>query len=96
MKVYEHVNGVPKLRHIGEFCEVCRLGKAHQLPSHKHFERANNVGDTIHSDIFGPFDHSFPNKFCYFPTFQDDQFRYQCVAMMRSKGDIGEAFFSIC
>ena len=53
-KVYQHVDGVPKLPSSTAVCCTCRLGKAHKLPFPGHFRPAKHVGDLLHSDIVGP------------------------------------------
>ncbi|MBW5416393.1 GAG-pre-integrase domain-containing protein, partial [Pseudomonas sp. MAG002Y] len=77
--MHQHANDVPHLQQSDDVCRACRLGKAHKLPFPGHFNRADAVGDILHSDIVGPLELSFPDKYNYFYTIHDDQSRYTQV-----------------
>ena len=91
-QVHKHAIGVPKLSKMNEICRACRLGKAHKLPFKGTFNRAVNVGDIVHSDIVGPLEPSYPDRYRYFATFQDDHSRYDFAGMMTHKNEVGDVF----
>ena len=88
----KHTDGVPKLDKMDEVCRACRLGKATKLPFKDHFKRANAVGNIIHSDTMGPLQQSYPDRYRYAVTFQDDYLRYAYVAFMRKRSELPDVF----
>ena len=90
--IHKHADGVPQLHKLNDVCRACRLGKAHKLPFKGHFERAKSIGDLIHSDIVGPLQPSFPDRYKYAATFQDDHSRFAYVGFMRNKSDLPSVF----
>ena len=92
MQVHKFADGVPKLSGSGDICRACRMGKAHKLPFHGHFERSANVGDLIHSDVIGPLGLSFPDRYRYVCTFLDDHSRFTFLAFLRHRSEVGSAF----
>lgn len=93
-QVHKYATGVPKLGMMDHVCRACRLGKAHKLPFKGKFTRALEVGDIVHSDIVGPLEASYPDRYRYFATFQDDHSRYGFAGMMRRKSDVGDVFIA--
>ena len=81
--LHEHVDDVPKLLEPKDVCRACRMGKAHKLPFPGHFEVAEQVGDTVHSDIVGKIEPSFPDRFRDASTFVDGHSRYPMVGFMQ-------------
>ena len=92
VEVHKYADGIPKLSTVNEVCRACRMGKAHKLPFHGHFQKSENVGDIIHSDVVGPLSLSFPDRFRYVCTFMDDHSRYTFLAFLRHRSEVGEAF----
>ena len=90
--LHKHVEGVPQLSELKEVCRACRLGKAHKLPFPGHFEHAAAVGDVVHSDIVGPLESSFPERYKYASTFLDDHSRYTFIGLMHKRSDLQETF----
>ena len=80
--LHRRADDVPHLQQSDDVCRACRLGKAHKLPFQGHFNRADIVGDILHSDIVGPLELSFPDKYKYVSTFLDDRSRYTPVGLM--------------
>lgn len=92
MKVHVHADGVPKLCPMEEVCRACRLGKAHKLPFPSQFRQASRVGELVHSDIVGPLEPSFPDRFRYVSTFLDGHSRYLLIGCMNRRSMLKEVF----
>jgi hypothetical protein len=73
-------------------CSPCCEGKATKLPFRGSFEHADEVGDTIHSDMAEKLPISFPDRYQYITTFTDDNSRYISVAFMQRKSQLPQAF----
>jgi hypothetical protein len=67
-------------------------GKLPNLPFRGSFEHADEVGDTIHSDMAGKIPISFPDRYQYMTTFSDDNSRHISVAYMQRKRRLPKAF----
>ena len=93
--VHKHADGVPKLCPLKGVCRACRLGKAHKLPFPGHFRRAKAVGDLVHSDIVGPLEPSFPERYRYASPFLDDHSRYTFIGLMRRRSAVQEVFSGV-
>lgn len=46
----------------------------------------------MHSDIVRPLESSYPNRYRYFATFQDDHSRNDFAGMMRHRSDLSDVF----
>ena len=92
VSLHNHVRDVPQLVQMDDVCRACRLGKAHKLPFPGHFEQAKAVGEIIHSDIVGPLEPSWPDRYRYISTFVDGHSRYTLIGLMHHKSDIHEVF----
>ena len=90
--LHKHADDVPHLQQSDDVCRACRLGKAHKLPFSGHFNRAAVVGDILHSDIVGPLELSFPDKYKYVSTFLDDHSRYTLVGLMTRRSMLEHTF----
>ena len=90
--LHKHADDVPKLRQMKGVCRACRMGKAHKLPFPGHFEPAKELGEVVHSDILGPLEPSFPDRFQYASTFLDGYSRYTFVGNMRHRSDLYAVF----
>lgn len=92
--MHKHAEGIPVLKGSNQVCRACRMGKARKLPFKGQFIRSEKVGDIVHSDIVGPFEKSYPDRYRYFATFKDDHSRYDFAGLMRQKSNLGDAFKS--
>ena len=90
--LHKHADDVPHLQQSDDVCRACRLGKAHKLLFSGHFNRAEVVGDILHSDIVGPLELSFPDKYKYVSTFLDDHSRYTLVGLMTRRSMLEHTF----
>lgn len=86
--VRKYADRVPKLFPSNEICRAWKLGKAQKLPFTGHFKLYRNVGKIFHSDIVGPLELSFPDRFQYVSTFVDDHSRNLFVGLMDTRGDV--------
>ena len=73
-------------------CESYLLGKMSKSPFTKNGERASNVLNLIHTDVYGPMNVSARYGFIYFITFIDDLSRYASVYLMKHKSESFEMF----
>ena len=64
-------------------CEPCLLGKMTKTPFFGTMERANNLLEIIHTDVWG---------YRYFLTFTDDLSRYGYIYLMKPKSETFEKF----
>ncbi len=87
-RLFKYADGVPQLKPTTDVSRACRMAKAHKLPFKGKFTRATKVGDVIHSDIVGPLEPTFPDRYRYFVTFQDDHSRYDFIGLMKRKSDL--------
>ena len=55
-------------------------------------ERAKDVLEIIHSDVYGPFSEMARGGFYYFITFIDDLSRYRQLFLMKNKSESFERF----
>ena len=90
--LHKHADDVPDLQQSDDLCRACRLGKAHKLAFLGHFNRAEVVGDFLHSDIVGPLELSFPDKYNYVSTFLDDHSRYTLIGLMTRRSMLEHTF----
>jgi transposase InsO family protein len=74
-------------------CEVCLFARATRkpIPKVRISPRAQNFGDEVHSDMWGPSSIATKHGCRYFVTFTDDATRYTVTYLMRTKA---EAFSS--
>ena len=71
-----------------DFCEVCALSKIKRQPFPKHRAHpAQDVGDVIHSDVWGPATVQAIGGESYAVTWIDEGTRYGVVEGMRAKSD---------
>jgi hypothetical protein len=55
-------------------------------------ERANKVGQLIHSDVCGPMHVPTPGGAKYFALFTDDHSRWRAVYFLKQKSEVAESF----
>ena len=94
-----HINEkrISKLHQVGllnsfdfesyDTCESYLLGKMKKDPFTEHSERANELLDLIHTDVYGPLSSDARGGYKYFITFTDDFSRYGYVYLMRHKSE---------
>jgi hypothetical protein len=71
-----------------EFCEVCALAKIKCHPFSKtHAHPAQNVGDVIHSDLWGPTSVTALGGGSYITLFIDEFSRYGVAEFLRTKDE---------
>jgi hypothetical protein len=76
-----------------DFCEVCALAKIKRKPFPKHCSHpAQDIGDVIHSDVWGPASVSALGGSNYAVTWIDEKTRYGVVEGMRAKSDTFEEY----
>lgn len=73
-------------------CEICHLGKIHQLPFKVSENRAKDVLGVVHSDICGSIRTTSLGGARYFATFIDDKTRYTKVVILKKRSEIITTF----
>ena len=73
-------------------CEACLQGKNTRSPFVGQMERAKDVLEIIHSDVYRPFGKMARGGFYYFITFIDDLSRYGYLYLMKNKRESFETF----
>ena len=75
-------------------CDSCEYGKAHRKPVKKEREapRAANIGDEIHSDVWGPSPIQTIGGREYYSTYTDDHSRYSRLYLQRLKSETFSAY----
>src|ERR1700678_755548 len=70
-------------------CDSCEYGKAHRkaISREREFPRASNIGDEIHSDVWGPSPVKTIAGREYYTTFTDDNSRFSKLYLLRSKDE---------
>ena len=67
--------------------QILFVGKITKSPFTNKGERANDLLDIIHTDVFGPFTTSARGGYLFFITFPDDFSKYGFVYRMRHKSE---------
>ena len=80
--IKEHVLEIDDCESLS-ICESCLLDEMTKSPFKRKSERANNVLDLIHTDIYRPMNISIRGGYYYFITFTDDLSRYGYVYLMK-------------
>jgi hypothetical protein len=95
MVAKDMVHGI-KLDGLSEMksCDSCEYGKAHRKPIAKVREakRAKEVGEEVHSDVWGPSPVRTINGREYYVTFTDDHSRFTHLYLLRTKDETFEAY----
>ena len=73
-------------------CEPCLAGKLNAAPFPLSTHRASKPLELVHSDVHGPLPVRTPSGMHYWVTFIDDNSRYRCVILMKTKDETFEAF----
>ena len=75
-------------------CDSCEYVKAHRKPIQKERElpRAANLGEEVHSDVWGPAPVQTINGREYYASFTDDHSRYTHIYLLRTKDQAFDAY----
>jgi transposase InsO family protein len=75
-------------------CDSCEYGKAHRKPIKKERQapRASNIGDEIHSDVWGPSPVKTIGGREYYSAYTDDNSRFSRLYLLRAKSETFEAY----
>jgi transposase InsO family protein len=75
-------------------CKSCLHGRMTRKPISKATERAatGNVGDEVHTDVWGPATIETPQHKKYYVSYTDEASRYTVLVLMRSKDETLESF----
>ena len=65
-------------------CESCLMGKMTKTPFFETMERANDLLEIIHTDVFGPMSVEARGGYHHFLTFTDDLSRYVYIYLMNT------------
>jgi len=89
-----HENGLLSLFDFESYetCEACLLSKMTKTPFTGFPERATNLLELRHTDVYGPMSSTARGVFQYFITFTDDLSRYGYVYLMKHKFETFEKF----
>ena len=68
-------------------CEPCLMGKMTKTPFSETMERATDLLEIIHTDVYGPMSVEAPGGYHYFLTFTDDLSRYGHIYLMKHKSE---------
>ena len=75
-----------------ETCRPCLMGKMTKTPFSGMMERASDLLEMIHVDVFGTMSIVACGGYRYFPTFTDDLSRYGYIYLMKHKSEMFEKF----
>uniref|UniRef100_A0A6V7IJ77 Retrovirus-related Pol polyprotein from transposon TNT 1-94 n=1 Tax=Bracon brevicornis TaxID=1563983 RepID=A0A6V7IJ77_9HYME len=73
-------------------CDVCTLGKLTRSPFPIRTEKASNVLETIHSDVWGPARVESMKKARYFVTFIDEKSGWCEIRFLKRKNEVFQEF----
>ena len=73
-------------------CEPCLMGKMTKTPFSGTMERATDLLEIIHTDVYGPKSVEARGGYRYFLTFTDDLSRYGYIYSMKHKSETFEKF----
>jgi hypothetical protein len=73
-------------------CEPCLMGKMTKTPFSETMERATDLLEIIHTDVYGPMSIEMHGGYRYVLTFMDDLSRYGYIYLMKHKSETFEKF----
>ena len=73
-------------------CEACLKGKMAKVPFPGKGQRAKELLELIHTDVYGSMSHPARGGFSYFITFTDDFSRYGYIYLIKHKSEALEKF----
>ena len=65
-------------------CKPCLMGKTTKTPFSGTMERATDLLEIIHTDVWGPMSVEARGGYRYFLTFTDDLSRYGYIYLMKT------------
>ena len=68
------------------------MGKMTKTPFSGTMERATDLLEIIHTDVFGPMNIEARGRYHYFLIFTDDLSRYEYIYLMKHKSETFEKF----
>ena len=72
-------------------CEPCLMGKMTKMPFFGTMERATDLLEIIHTDVYGPMNIEARGGYHYFLTFTDDLSRYGYIYLLKHKSETIES-----
>jgi transposase InsO family protein len=86
------VRGLNHIKHAGELCDSCLVGKQRRLPFPKAVSyHATEVLELVHGDLCGPITSATHGGRKYFLLLMDDCSRYMWLQLLTSKDQVAEA-----
>jgi transposase InsO family protein len=73
-------------------CADCMKGKMTRLPFSSGRNRANEIGQLIHSDVCGPIQVASPGGSRYYVIFKDDYSGWTVINFIKHKSEVEEKF----
>ena len=73
-------------------CEPCLMGTMTKTPFSETMERATDLLEIIHTDVYGPMSVDVHDVYRYFLTLTDDLRRYGYIYLMKHKSETFEKF----
>ena len=73
-------------------CEPCLMGKMTKTPFPKTMERATDLLEIIHTNVYAPMSVEARGGYRYFLIFIDDLSRYEYIYLMKHKSETFEKF----
>lgn len=70
------------------FCEACVYGKHHRSSFNRSCNRAQNVGELVHTDVCGPMQEKSIGGARYFVLFKDDFSNFRTVYFLKQKSEV--------
>lgn len=90
-KVMKSLSPFLKIRGGGtnnkDFCPVCPLGKAHQLPYKKRTSTTSQPLELVHIDLWGPSPVISVHNYVYYVSVVDDFIRFTWLFPLKNKSD---------
>ena len=68
------------------------MGKMTKTPFTEYGERASDILDLVHTDVYGPILTKAKGEYSYFITFTDDKLRFGYMYLMKYKYEAFDKF----
>ena len=75
-----------------EICESCLMSKMTKTPFTRYRERASDILDLVHTDVYGPMSTQVRGGYSYFIIFTNDRSRFGYVYLMKYKFEVFDKF----
>jgi transposase InsO family protein len=84
--------GMPRVKHVKQFCDTCVLTKQRQLPFPRQPSfRAKEKLELVHDDLYGPMTPATPGGWRFFLLLINDVSRYMWVVLLDTKEAAADA-----